>query len=282
MNRYLGSHVSIAGGLENACVHAKKTGSTAIQIFTVNQMRWNSRKIEPAEADSFRKCVSNLGIKTVSHLSYLPNLGSGNAGLREKSISAFVKEVERCEMLGIDFLVFHPGSDKNSTEEETIDRISSSLKKIISLTGENIGVKLAAETTAGQGNQIGYRLEHLAAILKGAGFGSIFGICIDTCHIYAAGYDIGNKYGYDKLIMEFDDMIGLDRLMVLHLNDSLKPLRSRRDRHATIGKGYIPVGTFGLILNDERLAGKPMVLETPGGDEEHRIELEELKKMIRY
>lgn len=281
MKILLGAHVSIAGGLANACLHAQNTASNAIQIFTKNQLQWSAKEPDFNEIDSFKRCVSKDKLTVVAHLSYLVNLGSTDESLREKSVTAAINEIRRCRLLGIKSLIFHPGSNKHLTEDETIRQIVSNLSEIIKQTEESKDVNLVLETTAGQGHQIGYRSEHIARIIELLGGDMRLGVCIDTCHIFAAGYDIRTLQAYNKYMDDFDNIIGLDRLKAIHINDSLKPLGSNVDRHASIGKGYIGQDAFGFIVNDKRLKGIPLIVETPGNDNEHKIDLDIVKGMIK-
>jgi len=281
MKILLGAHVSIAGGLKNACLHAKNTDSNAIQIFTKSQLQWSAKELDSEEAVSFKECIASRNLTVAVHLSYLINLGSTDETIKEKSVNAVISEIKRCSLLGIKHLVFHPGSNKYLGEEETIRQIALNLRIIIKQTAEFKDVILVIETTAGQGNQIGYKLEHIAKIINLTGYAERLGVCIDTCHIFAAGYDIRTLLEYNKFMDYFEKIIGLNKLKVMHINDSLKPLGSKVDRHAPIGKGFIGIDTFGFIVNDKRLNGVPLIVETPGGDKEHKIDLDTLKNMIK-
>jgi len=280
MKILLGAHVSVAGGLANACLHARNTASNAIQIFTKNQLQWSAKELDFNEIDSFKRCVLKDELTVVAHLSYLVNLGSTEESVREKSVAAAINEIKRCRLLGIKSLIFHPGSNKHLTEEETMRQIALNLSEILKQTEESGDVSLVLETTAGQGNQIGYKSEHIAKIIELLEGSIRLGVCIDTCHIFAAGYDIRTLRAYNKYMDDFDNIIGLDRLRAIHINDSLKPLGSKVDRHASIGKGYIGPDAFGFIMNDKRLEGIPLIVETPGSDDEHKIDLDILKGMI--
>ncbi|RZD15336.1 MAG: deoxyribonuclease IV [Candidatus Acidulodesulfobacterium ferriphilum] len=281
MKILLGAHVSIAGGLKNVCAHAKITGSNAVQIFTKNQLQWSAKELDSNEISSFKKCAVGESLTVAAHLSYLVNLGSTDETIKEKSTFGIINEIKRCSLLGIKYLVFHPGSNKYLSEEETIKQIALNLSGIIKQTAEFKDVILVLETTAGQGNQIGYRLEHIAGIIGLAGNSERLGVCIDTCHIFAAGCDIRTLSEYNKFMKDFEDIIGFNKLKVVHLNDSLKPLGSKVDRHASIGKGCIGQDAFGFIVNDKRLEDIPLIIETPGSDREHKIDLDVLKGMIK-
>lgn len=281
MKILLGAHVSIAGGLKNVCVHAKNTGSNAVQIFTKSQLQWSAKKLYPDEISSFKKCVISQNLTVAAHLSYLVNLGSTDEVIKEKSVSAVISEIKRCSLLGVKYLVFHPGSNKYLVEKETIKQIALNLSGIIKQTTEFKDVVLVLETTAGQGNQIGYKLEHIARVIEPVENSERLGVCIDTCHIFAAGYDIRTLPKYNEFMNDFEKIIGFNKLKVMHLNDSLKPLGSKVDRHASIGKGFIGQDAFGFIVNDKRLKNIPLIIETPGDDKEHKIDLDILKGMIK-
>ncbi len=281
MKILLGAHVSIAGGLKNICAHAKNTGSNAVQIFTKNQLQWSAKELDSNEISSFKKCVISQNLTVAVHLSYLINLGSTDETIKEKSIGGIIDEIKRCGLLDIKYLVLHPGSNKYLSEEGTIKQIALNLSGIIKQTAELKDVILILETTAGQGNQIGYRLEHIARIIELAGNSERLGVCVDTCHIFAAGYDIRTLSEYNKFMKDFEDIIGFNKLKVIHLNDSLKPLGSKVDRHAQVGKGYIGMDAFGFIVNDKRLKNIPLIIETPGSDREHKIDLDILKNMTK-
>ena len=280
MHMVLGAHVSVAGGLKNACISAEITGSTAIQIFTKSQLRWQAKELDVNEIKDFKVCTAAQKLIVLSHLSYLVNLGSSDEDITEKSLNAFTCEINRCGMLGIKYLIFHPGSNKNLTEEETIDKIAKNLNIILKNTKDFKKVILVIETTAGQGNQIGYKLEHIAEIIKLSDNPERLGACIDTCHIFAAGYDIRTQVVYNNFMKNFGSIIGFNKLCAFHLNDSLKPYGSKIDRHAPIGKGYIGLDAFRFILNDKRLENIPLIIETPGGDKEHKADLDILKNLI--
>ncbi|RZD16038.1 MAG: deoxyribonuclease IV [Candidatus Acididesulfobacter guangdongensis] len=276
----IGAHVSIAGGLENSCVHAVQTGSNAIQIFTKNQVRWDFKDLKEDVAANFKNCINKLEITPISHISYLINLGSTDENVERKSYNLFIEEIKRCHILGINQLIFHPGSNKNLTEDETVKKISFNLKKIIEETNALYGgdVSLTIETTAGQGAAIGYKLEHIRDMI-GIIDSDRMKVCIDTCHIFAAGYDIRSEDGYNNFMETFSRLIGLNRLSAFHLNDSMKDLSSKIDRHAGIGKGFIGTDTFKFIINDKRFDNTPMVVETPGNDSEHKQDIDIIKSL---
>lgn len=264
----LGAHTSISGGVETAIDRAEKLGFTAIQIFTKNNNRWTAKPLEEKEIENFKKKLKESHIKfVVAHDSYLINLCASNEELLQKSRNAFIDELERCEQLGIPHLNFHPGSHTGRGEEDGIKVIAESINIAHEKT-KGFKVKSMLELTAGQGTAIGYKFEHLAEIIDRVEIKNRMTICIDTAHIYAAGYDIKNSTTYKKVIKEFNDIIGLDKLKCFHINDSKKELGSRVDRHEHIGKGFIGKEGFTNIMNDKKLKGVPKILETPKGKEQ--------------
>lgn len=268
---YLGAHVSIAKSIALAPERGKSIGCEAIQIFTKNQRQWRAREISAEEAEGFAESMKNSGIReAVAHISYLVNLGSSNSELWEKSLESFMREANRCDVLGINHLVIHPGTNKD--ENEGIRRIAEGINRAI----ESSKVTIALETTAGQGNSIGHRFEQLSSIMELTDKKRV-SVCFDTCHAYAAGYDI--KDDYEKVMEEFDSVIGIDYLSTVHLNDSKGACGSHLDRHEHIGKGALGIETFGRLVNDKRLSKIPGILETPGGDEEFKKNLDTLKSL---
>lgn len=259
----LGSHVSIAGGLHKAFPIAQKIGCTAIQIFTKNATRWQVKPLQQQAIEQFRNAWSASGITpVVAHDSYLINLGSPKDALLQKSREALLIELQRCEQLQIPYLVMHPGSHVGSGEEEGLKRIVESFDLIHTQT-DGFTTQILIETTAGQGTNLGYRFEHLAAILDRVRESDRIGVCLDTCHVFAAGYELRTEEGYHKTFDAFDKMIGLEQLRVIHVNDSQKGLGSRVDRHCNIGQGEIGLAGFRLLMNDARFDTVPKILETP-------------------
>uniref|UniRef100_A0A7C1J4X3 Probable endonuclease 4 n=1 Tax=Ammonifex degensii TaxID=42838 RepID=A0A7C1J4X3_9THEO len=259
----LGAHMSIAGGVEQALLRGHGIGCGAIQIFTKNARQWQAKPFLPEEVARFRRVWQETGVRAVfAHTSYLINLGAGDQALWQKSVTSFIGEVERCAALGLPYIVTHPGS--NSDEEVGLARIGSALDEILRQT-EGSGVMILLETTAGQGGSLGYRFEHLAHLIEASRFPERLGVCYDTCHTFAAGYDIRTLEAYTQTFTRFDQLIGLDRLKVVHLNDSRGELGSRLDRHEHIGAGKLGLEAFRLVLNDPRFQDLPMVLETPKG-----------------
>ncbi len=265
----LGAHESVAGGLERAFERIEQVGGESLQIFTRNQRQWKAAPITEEESLSFANAWEQAGnMPVASHASYLINLGSSKQEQAEKSIIAFVDELKRCARLGIVFVVFHPGSHGGAGVETGLANVTRHLDLVVEQAGDEAEcVTILLETTAGQGTGLGYRFEELAEVLEKSRYSSRLGICVDTCHIFAAGYDIRTPAAYEQTFAEFDRLIGLDRIRFFHLNDSKKELGSRVDRHEHIGKGYIGLDGFRLLLADPRFASHPMTLETPKGKE---------------
>ena len=264
--RLLGSHVSIAGGLHKAFAMGGKIGCTAIQIFTRNANRWKAKPLADQEIRLFRDAWKTSAIQTViAHDSYLINLGTPNDDLWLKSQTALLAEVQRCEQLGIPYLVIHPGSHVGSGETEGLRRVAKALDLIHQHT-TGYTTQILLETTAGQGTNLGHRFEQLATILELVQEPERLGICFDTCHAFAAGYELRSKEGYQRTFGAFDQLLGRERLKVIHLNDSLKTRGSRVDRHQGIGEGEIGLEGFRLLMNDPGFERIPMILETPKND----------------
>ena len=282
MEQLLGAHTSISGGVSAAVDLAGRLGFTAMQIFTKNNNRWYSKNLGDMEIENFRNRLTNSNIKfVVAHDSYLINLCAKELEMLNKSRDSFIDEINRCELLGIPHLNFHPGAHLGSGEEEGIKLIAESINLAHSRTN-GYKVTCMIETTAGQGTAIGYRFEHLRKIIDLVDDKNRVTVCIDTAHIFAAGYDIKNVTNYKQVIKDFDSIIGLDYLKCIHLNDSKKPLGSRVDRHEHIGKGYIGLEGFTNIINDKRIEQVPKILETPKGKEqlEDLNNLQTLKSLI--
>jgi len=261
----LGSHVSIAGGLHKAFPIAVEIGDTAIQIFTKNASQWKAKPLQDKEIERFVTDWQASGITSVvAHDSYLINLGTPNPELLQKSQDALLLEVQRCEQLNIPYLVMHPGAHVGSGEEAGLKRVAESFDVIHAKT-PGYKTQILVETTAGQGSNLGYRFEHLAQIFEMVKESERLGVCFDTCHAFAAGYELRTAAGYQATFATFDQIIGLARLKVIHLNDSVKGLGSRVDRHADIGTGAIGLDGFRLLMNDSRFEAIPKILETPKG-----------------
>ncbi len=259
----LGAHLSIAGGLPRAVDRAQASRCEALQIFTKSVGQWRARALPSDEIASFRRRVEEAGIHpVVAHNSYLINLAAASPALRAQSMAALGEELDRAEALGLDGLVMHPGSYTTGTEESGLTLIADGLAKLLA-ERPRARTKVLLEHTAGQGTNLGHRFEHLAAILDRLNGSPRVGVCLDTCHLLTAGYDLCSVEGYDETFREFDRIVGLDRLRVFHLNDSKKPCGSRVDRHEHIGKGCLGLEPFRRLLNDPRFSALPMLLETP-------------------
>ena len=262
-NKFVGAHTSAAGGVFNAVKNAEAIGAKAFALFTKNQRQWVAKPYDSEVIDKFKKALDESGIlpkHVLPHDSYLINLGHPEDEKREKSMNAFLDEVQRCELLGLDRINFHPGSHLKKIDEDVcLDRIADAMNATLDKTS---GVSLVMENTAGQGSNLGWRFEHLAHIIDKVEDKSRVGVCIDTCHMFTAGYDIRTKEAYDKTWSEFDKIVGFKYLMGMHLNDSKPDLGSHVDRHHSIGKGKIGLDAFKFIMNDERMDDIPLILET--------------------
>ncbi len=277
----LGAHVSVLGGVDHSPERARVLGCDSMQIFTRNQMQWKARVIGEDEAKNFKQSVKKYEIqKVMAHDSYLINLSATDSKILEMSKEAFIDEMSRARMLDIDFLVFHPGSHLGAGETKGMKRVSDNVRDALLRIGEG-GPKVLFETTAGQGSNLGYSFDQMSTMLRGVGLDDRTGICFDTCHSYAAGYDIVTRDGYEKTFRLFDEEIGLNRLFAFHFNDSKGAQGSRLDRHDNIGKGKLGKATFANFVNDRRFAGHPMVLETPGGDVGYVKDLKILRSLIK-
>jgi deoxyribonuclease-4 len=279
----LGAHESIAGGIHRAVERAESIGATALQVFTKNSNRWEAPPLTREDAENYKTALSKSNIRSViSHDSYLINLCAADPSILEKSRRAMVDEILRCETLGIGLLNFHPGAHMGAGEEAGIRLIAESLDVVHGQT-RGCGVLSVVETTAGQGSALGRSFGEIAAIIAAVKDPGRMAVCIDTCHIFAAGYDIRDEESYGKVMEEFGEIVGFDRLKAVHVNDSKTPLGSRVDRHAHIGEGHIGLEGFRHLMNDPRLRDVPKILETPKGDDlaEDRVNMAALKKLIR-
>ncbi|MBO7263610.1 MAG: deoxyribonuclease IV [Alistipes sp.] len=265
--KYFGAHVSASGGVENAVKNAKDIGATAFALFTKNQRQWIASALSPAQIETFKRAMAEAGYSAsqiLPHDSYLINLGHPDEYGLQKSRESFFEEMQRCELLGLDRLNFHPGSHlKRISEEESLERIAESINMALERTK---GVTAVLENTAGQGSNLGYKFEHLAYIIDRVEDKSRVGVCLDTCHSFAAGYDLRTKEACDATFAEFDRIIGFKYLRGMHLNDAMRPLGSRIDRHSPMGDGEIGIECFRYIASDPRFDNIPLILETP--DEE--------------
>jgi deoxyribonuclease-4 len=263
----LGAHMSIAGGVPTAVERAMKIGCTTMQMFVKNNTQWKGKPLSEDDISTYKKLLSESSIDpVVVHDTYLINLAATDKRILKKSRAALKDELDRAEALGVAYLNFHPGSHIGAGEREGIKRIAESLNIIHEQT-QGYNVKSVLETTAGQGTAIGYRFEQLRAIIDGVDEKERMAVCVDTCHVFAAGYDISTVEGYEATFREFDEVIGLDRLVAFHVNDSKRELGSHVDRHEHIGKGKIGKAGFRFLMNDERFTNLPKILETPKGPE---------------
>lgn len=281
MDPLLGAHMSIAGGTPLAIERATRAGCNALQIFVKNNNRWRGKALTDQEVWQFGQAWSDSGIGSiVAHDSYLINLASPRDELWRLSIAAFQDEMERCERLGLSYLVTHPGAHVGQGEERGVTRIAQAIDRIHRQTN-GFRVRIALETTAGQGTSIGYRFEHLRDILGSCRHPEKVFVCLDTCHIFASGYDIRDLESYEETMEEFDRVVGLQKIRLFHLNDSKKGLGSRVDRHEHIGRGEIGTSGFRWILTDLRFTALPKIVETPKGktDREDRRNLKVLREL---
>lgn len=262
--KYIGAHVSSAGGVENAVSEAVQIGATAFAFFTRNQKAWVSKPLSASNISEFKSRLAESGIRpehVLPHDSYLINLGSPDPEGLLKSRQAFLDEMLRAEQLGLTLVNFHPGSHlKTIAPEACLDRIAESINLVLSETQTSVAV---IENTAGQGSNLGFEWNQIARIIAGVNDKSRVGVCIDTCHAFSAGYDLASEKGYEETFASFDEEIGLDYLRAIHLNDSKKPCGSRVDRHECIGMGTLGLDFFRRLMNDPRFDDMPIVLETP-------------------
>ena len=260
----IGAHVSIANGVENAPLRAHDIKARAFAMFTRNQLQWRSKPLSAESIALFKQNCNKFGYPPeciLPHASYLINLGSKDRIKLQKSKDAFTCEIKRCKQLGLKYLNVHPGAHLNmSSEEECLETIARSINEILEKTS---GVSVVIENTAGEGTNVGYCFEHIKKIIDLTDDKKRIGVCIDTCHLFAAGYDIRDKNAYDKTFDEFDSIIGFELLKGMHLNDAKSALGSRVDRHENIGAGNIGIDAFKFIMKDARIDSIPMILETP-------------------
>ena len=278
--KLLGAHVSTQGGLEKAPERGREIGADVIQVFTSNKLQWAGRQIGPEEAGSFREGLRRAGLRSaITHANYLLNLASAGEAVLERSRTAFLAEMERCHVLGIRVLVFHPGAHLGAGESQALRIVAESLDHVVA---EGPGdVDPVVELTAGHGSTVGHRFEHVRAILDAARHPERIGVCFDTCHVHAAGYDLVTAEGYDETMAAFERVIGFGRLRAVHLNDAKRSRGSRWDRHESIGKGHLGTIAFRRVMRDPRFDGVPMVLETPSGMAGWKREIARLRRMER-
>jgi deoxyribonuclease-4 len=278
--RLLGAHMPTTGGLHRAILSGHEIGCTAVQLFTTSPRQWRARPLSEEEIAAFDEARQQTGIHTViSHDSYLINLAAPDQDVLQRSREAFLDELQRAEALNIPWVVTHMGSYLNSSEEAGLTTLGESVRFLLEQT-EGLRVGIALETTAGQGTNLGYRFEHLARIIEMAGGSERIGVCFDTCHVFVAGYDIRTPEALSATLDEFDRIIGLQRLKVIHVNDAKKPLGSRVDRHEHIGDGELGLETFRILLHEPRIAHVPVILETPEPEKMHPVNLRRLKEIL--
>lgn len=282
MKDYLGAHMSIAGGIFNAPERGVKVGCGVIQVFTQNSNQWRGKPVTDSDVALFKEKWAESGLnEIVSHDIYLINLAAAPGEIRDKSLAAFQEEMERCSRLGIAKIIMHPGAHVGDGEEVAIKRIIEAFNLLFERVPAYKG-NVLLETTAGQGSNVGYTFEHLRQIIEGSAFPDRFAVCYDTCHTFAAGYDITTEAGYKKVFAEFDRILGIGLLQCFHMNDSKKGLNCRVDRHEHIGKGAMGLDGFRLLVNDPRFARVPKILETPKGDNDEMdiINLKTLRDLV--
>lgn len=276
----IGAHMSIAGGVAEALSRGRATGCECVQIFTKSSRQWVSRPYTKDEIDAFKAALGASCVRmVVAHDSYLLNLGAPDDKLRKRSVAGLIDELERCETLGVPYLIAHPGAHVGSGEAAGIAAIARSLDEAHKSCA-GFRAAIALEITAGQGSNLGYRFEQMGQIFDAVKENERLRLCFDTEHAFAAGYDLRDAEGYERTFGELDEKVGLKRLVAFHVNDSLKPFHSRVDRHQHIGKGYIGLDAFRRLVNDPRFAGLPMCLETEPGPEMADI-VEDLKTLHR-
>jgi deoxyribonuclease-4 len=276
----VGAHMSIAGGMHLAFERGKKAGCKTIQIFLKSSNQWKAKLLTEEDRVLFQDAHRKSGIEPVmGHDSYLINLGSPNSQLYRKSFDAFIEELKRANWLGVPCLIMHPGAHTGAGIEAGVSSVARALRQAIESVEPPVAILL--ENTAGQGSSLGSRFEQLAAILEQIGGTDRVGVCLDTCHAFAAGYDIRTEEAYDQTMREFDRLIGLEKIRAFHLNDSTKDLGSHVDRHTHIGKGWIGLDGFRFLINDNRFAAIPKILETPkgAGNREDKRNLATLRKL---
>lgn len=275
----LGAHTSTSGGVHNALKEGKEIGATTVQLFTSNQKQWQGRNVTPEIIDLWQNTLKETDLGHImSHDSYLINLGGPREDILEKSRKAFAEEVLRCAKLEIPYLNIHPGASLEGDEQECLDRIAASILQVEPLF-ENGKTRLLLETTAGQGSSVGHRFEHLHYIIDRVKERIPIGVCMDTCHLFVAGYDVRTPEAWEKTLSDFDKIVGLPFLYAFHLNDSLKGLGSRVDRHQPLGEGQIGWDCFRFLMTDPRTRNLPKYLETPGRTDLWKKEIQQLKEL---
>ena len=282
-----GAHMSIAGGVHRAIERGLDAGCDCLQIFVRNQRQWSAKPLDEDIVRLWKASAQEAGLShIVAHASYLVNLASADTAIWDKSVAALTDELERCEALGVPHLVFHPGARGQTTLKEAIGHIAEGIDEIHQRT-RGLKASLLLETTAGQGSAIGHRFEHLADILAAVCAPSRLGICMDTCHIFAAGYALSPPHAYAATLQEFEHVVGVEWVKCIHVNDSKRDLGSRVDRHEHIGEGHIGLAGFRNLVNDTRFFGVPRILETPKGTHTNgrdldRVNLARLRRLVRH
>jgi deoxyribonuclease IV len=275
----LGAHLSIAGGVAQVFARGEELGCTAIQMFVKNNNRWRGTPLDDHQVEAFAREQARTAIWPVwAHNTYLVNLASPDPGVRERSVACTVDELQRCERLGLPWLVLHPGAHLGAGPARGIARVAANLLRVFERT-PRVRTRVLLETTAGQGTLLGRSAQELAALLQAVDVPERMGVCLDSCHMFAAGYELRTEQGYSETMRIFDEALGLEQVRVIHLNDSLKPLGSRRDRHADIGLGEIGDRGFRRLMRDPRLAAVPKVLETPKENDGDRRNLARLRRL---
>jgi len=280
----LGAHVSTAGGVATAFARGAEIGCDALQIFVKSPNQWRGKALSDDDVTAFRAAHAKQPQPVVAHAAYLINLGSPNEDVVAKSRAGLEDELLRCHRLGVSGLVLHPGAHLGTGVEEGIDRIARALDEVLATvlaSAQELTTRVLLENTAGQGSTLGARFEEIATIRSLLDAPERVGVCLDSCHAFAAGYDLRTEDGYEEMLTAFDDAIGLDRLACIHLNDSKHPLGSRKDRHENIGQGAIGTEFFARVTHDARFEGTPMILETPLGDDDggHERDLKVLRSL---
>ena len=278
---WIGAHFSVAGGLHRALEAADLLRAGAVQIFTKPGSQWKAKPLDPEAIRRFLDAAEELGpFEFAAHDSYLINLASVDKALRQKSIEAFLEEIDRCEALRIPRLVFHPGSHLGRGDDAGLEMVADALHQCLSQT-RGYQTRLLVENTAGQGSNLGYRLSHLAYLLDELGRSDRIRVCLDTCHLFAAGYDFRDEESYASLKSEIEGTIGLSSIDLFHLNDSKKPFGSRKDRHDNIGNGEIGSAGFGFFLRDPAFRRVPMIVETPVEEDGHKQDVTKLRRLSK-
>jgi deoxyribonuclease-4 len=278
---FFGAHMSIAGGYEKALLAAQAHQCRAVQLFTKSSNQWKAKELTAEEICTFRRTLRQTGLKqTLAHDCYLINLASPDEQLYRRSLEAFVVELQRAEALGLRYLVTHPGSPTDGDEQAGLARVARALDEVHQRC-PGFRVQILLETTAGQGNSLGHRFEHLARIRELLAEPQRVGVCLDTCHVFAAGYALAPVKEYRATLRAFDRVIGLKWLRAFHVNDSLRPQGSRVDRHAHLGQGCLGLEPFRLLVNDPRFRNRPMILETPKENDMDAVNLRTLRELVR-